>query len=118
MRQGRHRAIQIIAATQRPADIDKRLWSFATRIRTGRLNFSADQRELAGVLNVDVAEVGALIERQWIERDMRTGEVRRGSLEWKRGRPVDVSRLAPGVVWTEKKPAPSPRPNGRGPMRG
>ena len=34
LRQGRHRSVRILAATQRPADIDKRLWTFATRIRT------------------------------------------------------------------------------------
>ncbi len=96
MRQGRHRSIQMIAATQRPADIDKRLWSFATRIRTGRLNFSNDQRELAGVLNVELREVAALVERQWIERDMRTGAIRRGSLEWQKKRPVDVERRMVG----------------------
>lgn len=96
MRQGRHRSILVVAATQRPADIDKRLWSFATRIRTGRLNFSADQRELAGVLNVEVVEVAGLIERQWIERDMRTGQVQRGSMEWRRGKPVNVPRPSPG----------------------
>jgi len=118
MRQFRHRSIQIIAATQRPADIDKRLWSFATRIRTGRLNFSNDQRELAGVLNVELAEVAGLIERQWIERDMRTGEVRRGAMEWKRGRPLDVPRAAPGAALVEKKPATAPRLNARGRMGG
>lgn len=121
MRQGRHRAIEIIAGTQRPADIDKRLWSFATRIRTGRLNFSNDRRELANVLNVDAAEVAALVKRQWIERDMLTGAVRRGSLEWQKNRPVDVERrtvgdnalpVRPGI--RDKKTGASKRPrNGK-----
>lgn len=126
MRQGRHRSIQIIAATQRPADIDKRLWSFATRIRTGRLNFSNDQRELAGVLNVPLDEVAGLIERQWIERDMRTGAIRRGSLEWQKGRPVDLERRILGdnapaarpATRNKKTRAQKPARNGRVSMRG
>jgi len=90
LRQGRHRAVRILAATQRPADIDKRLWTFATRIRTGRLNYSSDQRELANVLNVPPDEVAGLIERQWIERDMLTGSMSRGSIEWKGDKPHNV----------------------------
>jgi hypothetical protein len=95
LRQGRHRSLRILAATQRPADIDKRLWTFATRIRTGRLNYSSDQSELANVLNVDRAEIAGLIERQWIERDMLTGQITRGSIEWVgkgqgRAKPVQV----------------------------
>jgi hypothetical protein len=93
LKQGRHRAVRIIAGTQRPADVDKRLWTFATRIRTGRLNYSSDQAELANVLNVDRAEVAALVERQWIERDMLTGAITRGSIEWRRNTPYNVPRL-------------------------
>lgn len=92
LRQGRHRSVRILAATQRPADIDKRLWTFATRIRTGRLNYSSDQAELANVLNVDRAAVSGLVQREWIERDMLTGEIAHGSIEWRNGLPLDVAR--------------------------
>jgi len=92
LRQGRHRAVRIIAATQRPADVDKRLWTFATRLRTGRLNYSSDRKEIANVLSVEVAELAGLTGQQWIERDMLTGALARGVLDWKRGRPVNVAR--------------------------
>jgi hypothetical protein len=94
VRKGRHLGVRILVGSQRPAGVDKNLWSFATRIRTGRLNFAADVVQLAGVLNVERREVAALIERQWIERDMLTGQVSRGALEWRRGKPLDVSRNA------------------------
>lgn len=115
LRQGRHRAVRILAATQRPADIDKRLWTFATRIRTGRLNYSSDQRELANVLNVAPDEVAGLIERKWIERDMLTGQVTRGSIEWIKGAPVNVARQAltaeaRASLAASLKPAKPPKP--------
>jgi len=94
MRKGRHRGLRIVVGSQRPAGVDKSLWSFATRLRTGRLNYASDVVQLANVLNVTRIEVGALVERQWVERDMLTGATARGSLEWRRGRPVDVVRVA------------------------
>jgi hypothetical protein len=95
LRQGRHRSVRILAATQRPADIDKRLWTFATRIRTGRLNYGSDRAELANVLNVRPDDIAGLIERQWIERDMLTGATARGSIEWVKGRPQNVPAQPP-----------------------
>lgn len=95
MRDQRHYKLHIIACSQRPAEIDKRIWSFATRLRAGRLNSTGDVRALADVLMVPALEVSALIDRQWIERDKISGTLTRGALEWRRGRPVDI--IGPGV---------------------
>jgi hypothetical protein len=72
---GRHRQIAIDAITQRPALIDKNFFSNATWLRTGRLNFEPDVQCMAQALRVDRLTVGALQGREWIARDMRTGEL-------------------------------------------
>lgn len=95
MRKGRHQHLRILIGSQRPAGVDKNLWSFATRLRSGRLNFAADVATVANVLNVKHQEFAALVGCQWIERNMRTGEVTRGAVDWRRGKPVDVPRAAP-----------------------
>jgi hypothetical protein len=92
LRRGRKRDLAVIAGTQRPADVNKKLWSFATRLRVGRLLYGEDRRLLASALNVDVSEVAALIDTQWIERSVLTGETTRGVMRWQRGRPVNVPR--------------------------
>lgn len=105
LRRGRKRDLAVIAGTQRPADVNKKLWSFATRLRVGRLLYGVDRRLLAEALNVDVGEVAALIDTQWIERDVLTGSTARGVMQWQRGRPVNLPRSAPGAAPEEKKPA-------------
>lgn len=94
LRRGRKRGVQVLAGTQRPADVNKRLWSFATRLRVGRLSYSSDEIELAGALKVNRAEVAALLDTQWIERDRMRGTLTRGMIQWRRGRPVNVPLLA------------------------
>jgi len=78
IRQGRHQAMRVFAAAQRPTEIDGGLFSLATEIRTGRLNGRGDREKLADVLDIDPAEIGELGPRGWIERDMLTGKVSRG----------------------------------------
>jgi hypothetical protein len=75
---GRHEAMTIYGLSQRPAAVDKNFFSNATHIRTGRLNFKADQDVLADALQVKREEIQALLPLQWIERDMSTGKVARG----------------------------------------
>lgn len=78
---GRHKGMTVIGASQRPASIDKHFFSNATVIRTGRLNFSADIKVLANVLHVDGAELSKLAPLAFIQRDMQTGAVVRGTLK-------------------------------------
>jgi hypothetical protein len=80
VRRGRKRGIKVYAASQRPAEIDKTLFSLATTIRSGRLNFPRDRKTLSDVLDVDGDEIFALKELEYYERDMRTGKTCRGKL--------------------------------------
>lgn len=77
---GRHQKLIIYGASQRPASVDKDFFSNATRIRTGRLNFEADIKTLANVLNVQAVDIFELMPLQFIERDMTNGKVTRGQL--------------------------------------
>jgi hypothetical protein len=75
---GRKFGVQVMAASIRPALIDKNFWTVATHVRTGRLNFSDDQQTMARSLNVPIADVQALSGFQFISRNMLTGEIKRG----------------------------------------
>ncbi len=75
---GRHQGLTVMATSQRPASVDKDFFGNATVIRCGRLNYDADIRTMADVLCVPRGEIAELLELQYIERDMRTGVVRRG----------------------------------------
>lgn len=75
---GRHQGLTIMASSQRPASVDKDFFSNATLIRCGRLNYENDIRTMSNVLHVDRKEISNLPELHYIERDMRTGETRRG----------------------------------------
>lgn len=87
VRKGRKRGVRIIAASQRPAGIEKGLWSMATVIRSGRLNHLDDARTVAYVLMVEPAEVMALPQLAWIQRSIYKPVIVRGRIEWRAGRP-------------------------------
>lgn len=78
---GRHKGLTVIGASQRPASIDKHFFGNATLIRTGRLNFAADIKVLANVLHVDQAEISQLKPLEYIERQMKTGDIARGTIK-------------------------------------
>lgn len=75
IRRGRKHGISIFAASQLPTDVDKKIYSNASRIRTGRLNEYDHQVRLAKALNVPVADVARLQGFQYLERDRNTGEL-------------------------------------------
>ncbi len=80
---GRHKGMRVIGASQRPAQVDKDFYSNATVIRTGRLNFEGDIKVLANALGVPGAEIKELAPLAFIERDMTSGAVSRGSISIK-----------------------------------
>lgn len=82
VRKGRHTGCTVIALTQRPAESDKTIAGNADLIHTGRLSFPRDRASLAEYLDVPVAEITALPSLAWIERDMRTRELKRGVLRF------------------------------------
>lgn len=75
---GRKRGIEIYGLSQRPASIDKDFLGNCSAIRTGRLTYEEDRRNVARFLGVTPDEIAALIDHQWIRRDMLTGQVTRG----------------------------------------
>lgn len=77
---GRHKGLMIYGASQRPAGVDKDFFSNATRVRSGRLNYLADVKTLANVLNVKTADIDALKPLEFIERDMGTGKITKGKI--------------------------------------
>lgn len=79
-RKGRHRALRVVAASQRPARVDKDFFGNCTLIHCGRLTYRADVVTMADVLNVEQAEIAQLAPLSYIERSMATGELRRGAL--------------------------------------
>lgn len=78
---GRHKRLRIVMLSQRPASVDKDLFSNATVIRTGRLNFADDLACMAGVLMRPAEEIATLPPYEYLQRDMLTGEISRGRVE-------------------------------------
>jgi hypothetical protein len=90
IRKGRKIGARVIAASQRPAGIQKHFWSLATEIQSGRLNEIEDARTVARVLMVEPLEIVALEPLQWIRRSVYRPVIVRGHIEWRDGRPVDA----------------------------
>lgn len=88
VRQGRHRGLELIACTQRPAKIDKDFLGSATYIRCFTLRYPADRREMAAVMGASNAEIDGLhttksdklTEIHFVERDFRAGPARKGCI--------------------------------------
>lgn len=78
---GRHKRLRVVMLSQRPASVDKDLFSNATVIRTGRLNFADDVACMAGVLMRQAEEIATLPPFEYLQRDTLTGEVTRGRVE-------------------------------------
>lgn len=83
VRKGRHEGGSIYALTQRPAESDKTIAGNADVIHCGRLSFPGDRKTLAEYLDVPVADITALPSLAYIERDMRTRELRTGAVKFR-----------------------------------
>lgn len=77
---GRKFGVSIVAASIRPAGINKDFWTCCTAVSSGRLSYEDDQRTIARALGVKPEDIAALPDLHYIERNMRTGETRRGVL--------------------------------------
>lgn len=77
VKRGRKYGVATFAASQRPAEIDKTLFSLASCIRVGRLNDPPDQARVAGAIGVPVGEIAALADHAYIERDKVAGTLTR-----------------------------------------
>lgn len=81
VRRGRKREVSILAASQRPASIDKTFWSLASRVRCTRLAYLEDQRAMAAALGAELGQVQALqgFEAIDIDRNQPATVAERGS---------------------------------------
>lgn len=83
---GRALGVVVLCASIRPAAIDKSLWVNATHIRCGRLNNEDDCRTVANSLNVPWRDLLALKSAggvvEYVERDLGSGDTRRGRLNF------------------------------------
>jgi hypothetical protein len=77
VRHGRKYGLEVVVGCQRPALLDKSLWSMATWIRSRRLNYAADHEAIGAALAVDRRDVAALAGFDWIARDCEAGKVLR-----------------------------------------
>lgn len=90
--QGRHRGLRIIAASQRPAQVDKQFLGGCTYIRCFTLRYPADRAAMAGAMDVPVSDVASLATVEtdrgttinYLERDFREAKTQRGKIEVKR----------------------------------
>jgi len=78
---GRSEALTIYCTSQRPACIDKDVFSNSSRIRTGRLNFDDDIRTMARAVKVKPEQVELLLPLQYIERDLNSQKVTTGTIK-------------------------------------
>jgi hypothetical protein len=83
VRKHRHVQGRVYALTQRPAESDKTIVGNAAVIHGGFMAFAEDRAYMARCLDVPLAEVTALRRLDWIERDMRTGALTRGTLNFR-----------------------------------
>lgn len=75
---GRHKGLRVVGASQRPAQVDKAFWSNCTEIHCGFLNYEEDQKVMAKVLGVTIDEVKSLKPLEYIHKNVRTKEIKRG----------------------------------------
>lgn len=87
-RQGRHARLEIQAASQRPADVDKSFYGNATRVVVFRLNAEGDLERMAKAMRRPAAELASLAPLEYLERDMRSGQVTKKKIA-----PRDFRRL-------------------------
>jgi hypothetical protein len=80
VKRGRKAGISVLAAAQRPAEIDKTIWSNASLVRAGRLNYPEDQRTIAAAIAAPLDQVVSLGNLDYLERDHNAAQLRRGRL--------------------------------------
>ena len=90
VRKGRKRGVRIIASSQRPAGLEKRVWSFATIVRSGVLENEEDAAVVAGRLRVHQHDIMALPELHWVQWTRAGRLITRGHVQWHMGTPRDV----------------------------
>lgn len=78
--QGRSEGVRIYGMSQQPASIDKHFYGNVAKVRTGRLNFDNHIRTVSNAIGVPASEVRDLLPMMWIEKDMNSGAISRGTI--------------------------------------
>lgn len=73
LRRGRKRGIKIMAASQRPAEADKTIFTQVNKLRCGRLDGEGDIRRVANNMQCDANLIMNLRPLDFIEFDRKTG---------------------------------------------
>lgn len=123
--QGRHKALHIIGAAQRPAIIDKTFLGNATLVRVGALGWESDVKVMAGALRAPVPLVAGLqsielpgggARMEMIERNKKAGTfdlvhlvISRSGKTTETRQPVSLDPLRGGAGHVNAKPFSSPR---------
>jgi hypothetical protein len=87
--QGRHQALHLIAAAQRPALIDKTILGNCTYIRCFTLRYREDRAAMAKAMDVDETRITELVTThtegtttiRYLERDFRAQHLRGGTIK-------------------------------------
>jgi hypothetical protein len=74
---GRGFGVHVFGLSQRPASVDKAFMGSLSSVHVGRLPNAPDQKTMADIIGVEVAEVAALTGYQAIQKNMQTGELKR-----------------------------------------
>ncbi len=85
---GRKRGLIVYGMSQYPAQVDKAFWGACTTIFTGRLITPAHAKAMSCQIGVAPDEIRALADLEYIEMDVRTGQISRGTGKYLRGKPV------------------------------
>lgn len=88
----------IYALTQRPSESDKTVMGNATVLHCHAMARAGDRRYMAAELDIDPGVLAALRPLEWIERDRRDGELRRGALKFAQNRRPVTERKASGTA--------------------
>lgn len=87
--QGRHRGLAIMAASQRPAQVDKQFLGGCTYIRCFTLRYPGDRAAMAGAMDVPLDQIASLTTTKnekgtlitYVERDFREGKTTRSTIK-------------------------------------
>lgn len=92
--QGRHRGLKIVAASQRPAQVDKQFLGGCTYIRCFTLRYPADRTAMAGAMDLPVTDIASLSTVEtatgtvitYVEKDFRVGTTQRKQINLRHDR--------------------------------
>lgn len=76
------KALSILAASQRPPEVDKSFIGNCDVIHTGRLGYASDAAQLAKLWGLKASELTNLPDLHWLEKRADTPEITRGVLSF------------------------------------